>query len=435
MPDFNKMPEVNICLLIFSVLVMVFIFIAAITDPTRKRPFMKCFICLLASGIVVQLGEAGIWFFVGRTDNVISLTICCILSYGVGSFIVVLFTYAILGFFREKENISLLPAHVMAVISCVFTVFIITSAWNGTIFTIDGQGYVKDGPYGFMVYLFDVVTFIVEIVLIIYYHRLLTVRGFLVLLGYCIVQLMTMFMVDIWYPVPMYLTATLFLVLLFVFFHGELTRQLSMKEIELKESKIAIMVSQIQPHFLYNSLNTIYHLCDKDVSLAKQAISDFSEYLHHILDTVNRTTPVRFDEELNNVKTYLSLEQMRFGEKINIVYHIETTDFFVPALSIQPLVENAVKHGLCKKDDGGTITIYTKECEDFFDVIISDDGVGFDTEKEPDDGRLHVGIKNVRQRLYSMCKGKMIIYSRPGEGTVVSVRLPKGEYDEDNSRR
>lgn len=107
----------------------------------------------------------------------------------------------------------------------------------------------------------------------------------------------------------------------------------------------------------------------------------------------------------------------------------------MPALSIQPLVENAIKHGLCKKDDGGTITIFTKECEDFFDVIISDDGVGFDTEKEPDDGRLHVGIQNVRQRLYSMCKAKMIIYSRPGEGTVVSVRLPKGEYDEDNSRR
>ena len=126
MSDFNKMPEVNICLLIFSVLVMGFILIAAITDPTRKRPFMKSFICLLASGIVVQLGEAGIWFFVGRTDNVISLTICCILSYGVGSFIVVLFTYTILEFFREKENISLLPAHVIAVISCVFTVFIIT---------------------------------------------------------------------------------------------------------------------------------------------------------------------------------------------------------------------------------------------------------------------------------------------------------------------
>ena len=218
MPDFNKMPEVNICLLIFSVLVMGFILIAAITDPTRKRPFMKSFICLLALGIVVQLGEAGIWFFEGCTDNVIPLTICCILSYGVGSFIVVLFTYTILELFREKENISLLPAHVIAVISCVFTVFIITSAWNGTIFTIDGQGYVKDGPYGLMVYLFDVVTFIVEIVLIIYYHRFLNVRGFLVLLGYCIVQLMTMFLVDIWYPVPMYMSATLFFVLLFIFF-------------------------------------------------------------------------------------------------------------------------------------------------------------------------------------------------------------------------
>ena len=426
MPDFNEMPEVNICLLIFAALVVLFILIAAITSPTRKYQFMKSFICLLALGIVVQLGEAGIWFFEG-SKNTLPLTVCCVLSYGIGTLLIAFFTYTVLGFFREKEDISLLPARVMAVLCFVFVIFIIASVLTGAVFTIDGHGRVSDGPYAFIVYVFDVLTFIVEIFLIVYYNRFLSVRGLLVFLGYCVVQLATMFLVDIWYPVPMYLASTLFVVLLFLFFHGEITRQLSMKEKELNESRIAIMVSQIQPHFMYNSLNTIYHLCDKDVKLAKQAISDFSEYLHHILGSVNRTTPIRFEEELQNVKTYLSLEQMRFGEELNIVYCIDTTDFLVPALSVQPLVENVVKHGLCKKEGGGTISIYTKECEKCFQIIVSDDGVGFDTTKELDDKRIHVGIQNVRQRFYSMCDGTLTIDSRPGEGTKVTVQLPKGE--------
>lgn len=426
MPDFNHMTELNISLLLFSVILLLFFLLAAITDPSRKRPFMRNFIFLLLFAGIVQFGEAGIWFFEGSKENEIPLLLCCVLSYGLGAMLIVFFTYTILGFFREKEEISLLPARIMAVICGIASIIIITSVWSGTIFAIDEQGYVIDGPYGGIVYVFDALTFIAEIVLIIYYRRVLSVRGFLIMIGYCGVELVTMCLVDIWYPVPMYLASDLFLVLLFLYFHKEITKQLAMKEMELKESRLAIMVSQIQPHFMLNSLNTIYHLCDKDVKQAKQAISDFSDYLQHILSSVNRKTPVRFEEELQNVKMYLSLEKLRFGEDVKVVYHIETTDFFVPALSVQPLVENAVKHGLCQKEGGGTITIETKECDDCFQIMISDDGVGFDKTKEPDDGRLHVGIPNVRQRIESMCSGTLTISSKPGEGTRVTVRLPKG---------
>ena len=147
-------------------------------------------------------------------------------------------------------------------------------------------------------------------------------------------EFLTLFLEDIWYPVPVYLMMTLSLLLIFIIFHSELTEQLAKKEKELNEKRIAIMVSQIQPHFMYNSLNSIYYLCDKDVSRAKQAISDFSEYLRHILGSIDRTTPIHFEEELQNVENYLNLEQMRFGEDLNIVYRIECTEFLVPALSI-----------------------------------------------------------------------------------------------------
>ncbi|MGN1187444.1 MAG: sensor histidine kinase, partial [Lachnospiraceae bacterium] len=133
-------------------------------------------------------------------------------------------------------------------------------------------------------------------------------------------------------------------------------------EEELKENRIALAMSQIQPHFIYNSLNSIYHLCEKDVEMAQQAISDFSEYLQRSLSAADRITLISFGEELNHVKTYLKLEQLRFGKDLNVVYHIETVGFMLPALSVQPLVENAVKHGICVKEEGGgTVTLTVKE--------------------------------------------------------------------------
>lgn len=430
MTNLNSSPEVNICLLTFSALVILFLLIGAVADPTNKRSFMKIFIYLLAASIVVHLGEIGIWIFQGSPDHLVLLKLCCVMSYGVGTMLIALLTYCLLSFFMDKENISLLPAHIMLGVCSVFFLLIISSLWNGFVFTIDSQGNVTDGPLGFAVYMFDVTTFLVEIGMITYYRRFLSVRGFLVLIGHCTIQLLTMFLVNVWYPAPMYVAAALFLILMFIFFHGELTRQFAEKEKELGESRIAIMVSQIQPHFLYNSLNAIYHLCDKDTGLAKKAINDFSEYLRHNLNSLKLTAPVCFEKELQYVKTYLNLEKMRFDEELNVEYHIETTGFLVPALSVQPLVENSVKHGICKKENGGTLRLSSKESEDFFEVTIADDGVGFDPGKEPDDGKLHVGIQNVKQRLHAMCGGTLTIESRPGEGTSVTIRIPKSKENE-----
>ena len=196
------------------------------------------------------------------------------------------------------------------------------------------------------------------------------------------------------------------------------------KEKELMESRITLMISQIQPHFLYNSLNSIYHLCDMDAKLAQQAIGDFSEYRHHVLSSLKRTTPVLFEQELHNVKAYLQLEQLRFDD-LKIVYRIETSHFFVPALSVQPLVENAVKHGICGKEDGGTLVLSTREKEDCFEIIVEDDGVGFDVDSLPNDGEKHLGVHNVQSRLEAMMGGSLNIISTPGIGTTAIIRVPK----------
>ena len=158
------------------------------------------------------------------------------------------------------------------------------------------------------------------------------------------------------------------------------------------------MVSQIQPHFMYNALSSIAMMCTIDPETAQEAIVQFSDYIRGNMDSLKKTAPVPFDTELEHLKKYLYIEKLRFGKKLNIVYDIQADGFELPQLSIQPLVENAVKHGVGMKKKGGTVTIATKETETGFEVIISDDGVGFDpTAPRKEDGRSHVGMENTKK--------------------------------------
>ncbi|MGN0490630.1 sensor histidine kinase [Ruminococcus sp.] len=208
--------------------------------------------------------------------------------------------------------------------------------------------------------------------------------------------------------------------------HKELLRYQEMQN-EMLQMRVSIMVSQIQPHFLYNSLTSIAQLCEKNPSKAKKATIEFSEYLRRNMNSLKEQAPVPFESELKHLETYLSLEKMRFGDELNVEYDIETTDFLIPSLTVQPLVENAVKHGVGMKEDGGTVTIATKEFDDRYEVIVSDDGVGFDTSKKPNNGRTHVGMENVRNRLKTMCNALLNIESTVGKGTVATITIPKEE--------
>ena len=205
---------------------------------------------------------------------------------------------------------------------------------------------------------------------------------------------------------------------------------------ELYEAKVGVMVSQIQPHFMYNALSSIAMMCQIDPDKAQEATVTFADYLRGNMDSLNQTGPVPFETELEHLKKYLYIEKMRFAEMLNIEYDIQTTDFKLPLLSIQPLVENAVKHGVGMKEDGGTVRIATKETDTAYEVIITDDGVGFDTEApKPDDGKSHVGMENTRKRLHDMCGGKVEITSVIGEGTTAKVIIPKEDETSENTVR
>ena len=197
-------------------------------------------------------------------------------------------------------------------------------------------------------------------------------------------------------------------------------------ELKLQESQISIMLSQIQPHFLYNTLNSIYQLCETNPMRARSLVNSFSEYLRNNLSTLEETGLIAFETELSHVNTYLDIEKVRFEDTLEIEYDIKCVDFSLPVLTVQPIVENAVKHGTSKKRGGGTVKISTEEDKESYIIKVSDTGCGFDPTKPKNDEKRHVGIDNVRQRLSNMCSGTLTIESTVGEGTLATIRIPKG---------
>ena len=209
-------------------------------------------------------------------------------------------------------------------------------------------------------------------------------------------------------------------VFFYVWLHIQLFVMHEKKLIENQKAKL--MLSQIQPHFIYNSLNSIQAI-DGVPQKAQNAIIDFSKYLRENLDTLTGSDLVSFDKELEHVKKYISLEQLRFGEKVKVVYNIECKDFMLPVLTLQMLVENAIKHGLTKKYEGGTVNITTKQTDKNFLIIVQDDGVGFDTQKEMEGN--HIGIDNIKNRLLNFVDGTLNIKSEIGKGTTAVIIIPK----------
>ena len=204
-------------------------------------------------------------------------------------------------------------------------------------------------------------------------------------------------------------------------------------EKELEDSRTAIMLSQIKPHFLYNVLNTIYHLYRKEPETAQEAVSSFAEYLRCNMHSIEKNSLIPFSEEYQHIQTYLSLEQIRFRGKLDVVYDVEMTNFTLPPLTVEPLVENAVKHGVTKKRGGGVVTISTRKTNDGYSVTVSDTGVGFDPDHYMEDGKQHIGIRNVKERLQKMVGGSLSITSTQ-EGTIAVVTIPeKVETNENHS--
>ena len=198
------------------------------------------------------------------------------------------------------------------------------------------------------------------------------------------------------------------------------------REIALHQQKIAgqrasIMVLQMRPHFIYNTMTSIYCLCDQDPKLARQVIMDFTTYLRKNFTAIASAEPIPFTMELEHTRAYLAVEQAQYEDSLIVEYDTPHTMFRVPPLTLQPIVENAVKHGRDPYAGPFHISVRTRKTESASEIIVTDDGRGFDTA---DNSEVHIALDNIQQRLELMCGGSLTITPNEGGGTVVTVTIP-----------
>ena len=192
---------------------------------------------------------------------------------------------------------------------------------------------------------------------------------------------------------------------------------------ELAESRISTMMSQIRPHFIYNTLGSIEQLCILDPPKAGALVHNFAKYLRGNFGELDNPKPILMSQEMEHVRHYVSIENVRFPD-MTFAFEMDSEDFHIPALTIQPIVENAIKHGLMKLTKGGTIRVVSYENDTDYFISVEDDGVGFDTSALTDE-RKHIGLRNIRERLKVMVNGTLEIESTVGVGTKVLIKIPK----------
>lgn len=208
-------------------------------------------------------------------------------------------------------------------------------------------------------------------------------------------------------------------------------RRILQLERALNESRIRSFTNQMQPHFLYNTLSSIQELVLEDPPYASRMIGDFTTFLRGCIRSMADDRPIPFSQELLNIQSYTRIEEMRMEDRLRMCYEIEAEDFLILPLSIQPLVENAIRHGIYGRGpEGGTVRLHTWREGRTVCIEVSDDGVGFDTEsvmrkiQQKDPGSY--GLRNLIFRLERGMGAAVDIRSLVGTGTTVTIRMEQG---------
>ena len=392
----------NLIIEIAGIMICLFALITIWYGPNRytaaKRYMTVAFGSMLAYNICLlfleftQATPGGSW----RTGVLLS---------GFGTYLFPLITAYFISLFvaemvGESEEQRRWLFHVLSILMAVEGIAILAAQITGNLVLADEAGRFSYGAASVMGYLVTSAFMVIDMLMILRLGQNLTLRQRIAFIAYLSLPILSLLIRRFWpgvYVVALSTCISMMIMLIVVV--DEQSKSLRQQELDNEQLKVDLMLSQIQPHFLFNVLYVIQEICLVDAETASKAISDFSRYLRHNMDSISINRPIPFKEELEHVRHYVSL---------------------------QPLVENAIRYGVRKSADGeGTVTIRTEEFPDHYEVHVIDDGPGFVPDQLPEDGMSHMGLKNVRGRLERICGGELNIQSEPGKGTDAAIVLPK----------
>jgi Putative regulator of cell autolysis len=428
------MQTINVIVNTYNIIITFILMAYQLTGKRLKVRVNRLFVYMCACNIIMILGDMLAWLFEGlaRPWYPVITWWATLIYYIAPAPLLLLFVHYIAEHVSEKVKVSIAMLRLLFVLMVIYITGIILSQPHGLVYYFDEHNRYVRGEWFLMSQLIPLVIYLIMCILIVAFRKYIRRKVLICAIAYMILPAIAEIVQAMYYGIALIGSAiTLNLLLIFIYVQSERELLTQKREKELAESRIDIMLSQINPHFLYNSLTSIRQLCDLDPKAAKESIRDFAYFLRSNMDSLTNKAPIPFTQELEHVKHYLNLEKQRFRERLEVVYDIQAEDFSVPPLSIQPIAENAAGHGIFKKIEGGVVTIKSEETKSAYVVTITDTGIGFD-ENAPilPDMETHIGIANVRSRLHLMSNGMLEIESEIGKGTVATITIPK-ESEED----
>ena len=415
--------SVEMCGVIISALGIVLIRVGTRMDRNTSKRFESMFLCFTAdllSNITGLLTKGMIGTFGFYTVRIANFC-----EFFFGYLLTCLVTLYLLDCVDPKKKMKRFRGCIYGFYGLQILMLVI-SQFNHMYYYIDNANFYHRGDLFWLSHAVSICAMVLNAVILVKYKNSLTRRQRKAFWCYTLIPVAALVVQTFFYGLFLTMFAgVIAAVFMFVFVLEDQVDRYCQKERENAQLRVSIMLSQIQPDFLYNTLDSIYILCKKDPDKAQKAVSYFADYLRLNLSSINREEPVTIETEMNHVKTYLELEKMSSEDTVNYNLDVEAGGFMVPALSVQPLVENAVRHGITRKKGGGTVTVKVREYDDFYEIYVIDDGAGFDLSQPPDDNGTHLGMENVRKRLDVMCGGTLTVSSALGKGTTAVIWVPK----------
>lgn len=419
---------INVTLDLYSIAVSLTVLCYLIVGKQKRDKLCQGFILLCMVNILMILGDLANWIFEGvaRPWYPAALWAGVLLFWICSSLILLIFTGYIMEYLSPRVRIHKNYWNAAVALCAVHIICIVLSLWNGMFFTVSQGNFYQRGEWFWLSQLIPFSIYGLDVAIFTVYRKSLSRKDFRILSSYIILPILAEVIQMFNYGIALLNTGiTLSILIIFINIQSEQELRLERQERELTQARVDIMLSQIKPHFLYNTLTAIRQMCDSNPRQAKESIRDFTLFLRANMDSLGSKAPIPFEQELKHTESYLKLEQQRQQDRLHVVYEIGVRDFSIPPLTMQPIVENAVRYGALSREEGGTVLLRTEETRSAYCITIQDDGLGFRPGTVNSDERSHMGIENVRQRLALLCSGTLELRSIEGSGTTAVITIPK----------
>lgn len=321
----------------------------------------------------------------------------------------------------EKIRKNLLFNAVMITLIVYFIVIIIMPFTDIFAYVTDDNQFFR-GPLWALGLFPMVVILILNIVGVIKRRKKLSKKYFIGILVY-LLPMTAAVTVHLFINVEIFVVfgMALFALIMFGLILSDNMEQYTKQQHEIAHQRANVMVLQMRPHFIYNTMTTIYYLCKQDADKAQQVTMDLTNYLRQNFNAIASEDAVPFTDELKHTQSYLAVEKAQHENTLFVQFDTPVTQFRLPPLTLQPLVENAVKHGMDPNAGPLTVSVRTRQTDAGILITVEDDGKGFDPG---DKTKPHSVLDNIESRLKQQCGGTLTIASKPGK-TTVTIFIPR----------